>query len=89
MKRWFETRLVEPPTFTVSGRYGASVIFVGFEKWAKKWVWLQPGGIAEKVAEPTHIFVDETWIAAHLLPKPRPKSSGKIRRQKEQQLFLI
>jgi hypothetical protein len=90
MKRWIETRLVEPPTFVVSGRFGGSVMFVGYEKWSKEWLWIQPGGIRQKIAEPTHIFVDEAWIEDHLLASPRPtKSSGKIHRQKEEQLFLI
>ena len=89
MKKWVETRLVEPPTFVVSGRFGASVMFVAYERLIKQWVWLQPGGIAEKINEPTQIFVDDSWITAHLLPNPRPKPSGKIHRQREEQLFLI
>lgn len=84
MKRWFETRTLDFPTCTVSGRFGASVMFVGYERWAKQWLWLQPGGVVERIAEPTHIFVDEEWAREHTLKQPRAKiESVKIRRGKK------
>lgn len=89
--KWIETRLVDYPTHTVSGRFGASVMFVAFDRWRKQWLWIQPGGIEERIAEPTHIFVDEQWACEHLLKTPRAKldKSGNIRRKKhDQQLAL-
>lgn len=71
MKRWIETRLVKPPLFTVSGRFGASVMFVGYERWLDQWVWLQPNGIVEKIAEPEMLFLEEDYIANNLLATPR------------------
>jgi hypothetical protein len=72
--RWIETRLVKPPTFTVTGRFGASVMFVGYERWTKSWVWLQPGGVTERISEPPHLFLEEDYIANNLLPAPRART---------------
>jgi hypothetical protein len=91
MSQWIETRLVDYPTHVVSGRFGASVMFVAFDRLLKQWVWVQPGGVEEKIAEPTHIFVDEQWAREHLLETPRPKlhTSTRIHRGKsDQQLAL-
>ena len=71
MKVWVETRLVKPPAHTVTGRFGCSVMFVGYCKWANEWRWLQPGGIEEKIAEPEALFLEEDYIANNLLPTPR------------------
>ena len=89
--RWIETRLVDYPTRVVSARFGASVMFVAFDRLLKQWYWIQPRGLEERIAEPSHIFVDEQWACEHLLKTPRPKldQSGKIRRKKgAQQLAL-
>jgi hypothetical protein len=91
VKVWIETRTIEPPADVVSGRFGASVMFVAFDRWRQEWFWLQPHGIAERIAEPTHIFVDEEWAREHLLKTPRPKldKTSKLRRKKgAQQLAL-
>jgi hypothetical protein len=90
MKRWFETRTLDFPTNVVSARFGASVMFVAYERWARQWVWVYPGG-AEKIAEPTHLYVDEKWAREHLLETPRVKlhKAAKLRRKKgAQQLAL-
>ncbi len=87
---WFETRTLDFPDHTVSGRFGASIMFVAYSRWRQQWFWVYPGG-EEKIAEPMHIFVDERWACEHLLKTPRPKlhKSQKIRRKKgDQQLAL-
>lgn len=83
MKKWFETRLLEPPQGVVTGRFGSSVMFVAFDKWRQQWQWIYPGG-SEKIAEPAHIFVDEEWALAHILATPRAKLEKRvnIRRKK-------
>jgi hypothetical protein len=91
VKRWFETRTLDFPTNVVSGRFGASVMFVAYDRWRRQWFWLQPRGIEERIAEPTHIFVDEEWAREHLLKTPRVKldKATKLRRKKgAQQLAL-
>jgi len=84
---WIETRLVDYPEHTVSGRFGASVMFVAFDRLLRRWVWVQPGGVEERIAEPSHIFVDEQWACEHLLETPRAKldKPSKIRRKKAAQ----
>jgi hypothetical protein len=91
MKRWFETRTLDFPTHTVSGRFGASAMFVAYNKTLQHWEWLQPKGVVERIPEPSHIFVDEEWAREHLLATPRPKldKAVKLRRKKgDQQLAL-
>lgn len=83
---WVETHTVDYPTATVSGRFGGSVMFVAFDKWRKQWMWVQPGGVEERIAEPTHLLVDEAWAAAHKLAAPRARvenKRGHIRRKKQ------
>jgi hypothetical protein len=91
MKCWVETRFYEPPPdVTISGRFGCSVMFVAYDKLLKRWLWLQPNGIVERIEEPPEIYIDESWIADHRLINPRPKPSGKIHKHKgDEQLFLI
>jgi hypothetical protein len=89
MKVWIETYKVEPPPYTVSGRFGGSVMFVYYFRVLDQWIWIQPNSIEERIAEPQEIFVDSEWIRAHPSNRPRPESTGKIHRQREQQLILI
>jgi len=87
---WVETRLIEPPEHTVSGRFGGSVMFVGYFKWLNEWRWLQPGGIEERIAEPEMIFVDEEWVRDHTLKQPRAmRESKNIHRSKSAEQFLL
>ena len=73
-----------PPTFTVTGRFGASIMFVGYCKWRKQWFWLYGGGTQEEIAEPEALFLDDDYIANNLLKTPRPKraDTSRIRRRK-------
>jgi hypothetical protein len=71
MKVWVEARTIEPPEFTVSGRFGSSVMFVAYWRVLDQWVWLQPGGIEEKIAEPQMIFVEQDYANKHALKTPR------------------
>lgn len=59
-------------------------MFVAYDRWLQQWFWMQPRGIAERIAEPTHIFVDDDWAREHTLKQPRAKTeSVKIRRGKK------
>ena len=90
MNIWVETRTLEPPDFTVSGKFGASVMFVGYERLTRQWYWLQPGGIIERIAEPPMIFVDQDYVNKHTLPEPRPARENRqlIRRKRSAQLLF-
>jgi hypothetical protein len=77
VKIWVETRTIEQPEFTVSGKFGGSIMFVGYSRALDQWFWLQPYGIEEKIAEPPEIYVDEDWARVHKLAKPRPRREGK------------
>jgi hypothetical protein len=93
MKTWIETRLVEPPEHTVSGRFGSCVMFVAYSRLTDQWLWLQPGGIVEKIAEPQALFLDDDYIVNNLLktPRARREKATRIHRQKrgEQLLFTL
>lgn len=89
-KVWIETWRVDPPhDVTISGRFGASIMFLYHSRLLDEWFWLQPNSIIEKIGEPQALWLDEEWIRDHPSNKPRPESSGKIHRQREQQLILI
>lgn len=83
MKQWHETRTLEFPTGVVSGRFGASVMFVAYDRLRSQWFWLYPGG-TERIAEPPRIFVDDKWAKKHTLKTARPQleKSVNIRRRK-------
>jgi hypothetical protein len=84
VKIWVETRTLDAfPDCTFSGRFGQSIMFVGYDKLLKQWLWLQPNGVVERIAEPTHVWLDEEFVAAHTLPVPRPKlfAAPKLRRK--------
>ena len=90
MKRWIETRLVEPPTHTVSGRTGGSVMFVGYSRLTDQW-WLVANGSAEKIAEPPELFLDDDWISNNLLttPRARAETTPRLRRGKQAQQLVL
>jgi hypothetical protein len=91
MKVWVETRLVEPPTGTVTGRFGASIMFVAYFKWLNEWRWLQPNNIEERIAEPEKHFLDEEYVRSHTLKTPRgarEKPTHIHRRKRGEQLTL-
>ena len=89
-KIWVETRTVEPPDFTVSGRFGGSIMFVGYFKAIDEWRWLQPNGVEERIEEPEMIFVTREWARDHLLktPRARREKPQRIHRSRSQQLLL-
>jgi hypothetical protein len=72
------------------GRFGASVMDVAYDKLLDRWLWLQPYGVTEHIAEPPQIFVDELWARQHTLETPRakPEKPTRIRRGKAAQLVL-
>lgn len=83
MMRWIETRLVKPPEHTVTGRFGAAVMFVGYSRLIDQW-WLVANGSVEKIDEPPELFLDDAYIAHNLLatPRPRREKSTRIHRGK-------
>jgi hypothetical protein len=88
MKVWIETRTIKPPEFTVSGKFGSSVMFVGYFKVLDEWRWLQPYGIEERIAEPEMIFVEKDYVDKHTLKTPRGRRNkpSHIRRKRADQL---
>jgi hypothetical protein len=93
VKIWVETYLVEPPpNVTISGRFGSSAMFVAYLPIIDRWMWLQPGGVEERIAEPEAIFVDERWAREHPAKKDRKirrEKANYIHRRREEQLLLI
>lgn len=92
LKRWVETRLIEPPDHSVMGRFGCSVMQVAYLRMIDQWVWLQPYGVEEKIPEPEKIFVGEDYIREHTLatPRGRREKPTRIRRGKQpEQLSLL
>jgi hypothetical protein len=71
MKIWVETCTVERPEFTVSGRFGASIMFVSYSRLTDQWYWLQPNSVIEKIAEPPLIYVEQDYVDKHTLAMPR------------------
>jgi hypothetical protein len=90
VKQWFETRTLDYPTGVVSGRFGASVMFVAYSKWQRQWFWVYPGG-EERIAEPPQIYVDVQWARKHTLPAPRAtlEKAVNIRRKKGAAQMLL
>jgi hypothetical protein len=84
VKVWVDTNTVEQPTDVVSGRFGSSVMFVAYDRLLRRWYWLQPKGVSEKIPEPQQIFVEKKWARAHKLKTPRAKfdKPTRIRRPK-------
>jgi hypothetical protein len=88
---WVETRTIDPPEgITISGRFGGSIMFVAYSRVLDRWLWIQPGGVEEKIAEPEMIFVDEDYIKKHTLAKPRSRTEkpSHIHRKRSSQLQL-
>jgi hypothetical protein len=77
VKLWLETRTLDYPTGTVSGRFGASVMFVAYSRALAQWFWVYPGG-EERIAEPPLVYVDEQWAHEHTLKTPRGKLSKRV-----------
>jgi hypothetical protein len=88
---WIETRTIEPPhNVTISGRFGASVMFVAYSRLLRQWYWLQPNGIEEKIAEPPLVYIDADYVAKHTLAKPRARrdTPQHIHRKRSAQLLF-
>jgi hypothetical protein len=53
MMAWISTALRKPPTDrVVMGKYGASVIDVGYCRVLNRWYWVIPGGHEQRIEEP-------------------------------------
>lgn len=87
---WILTGRVEPPTGVVSGRFGASVMFVAYSKLLRQWYWIYPGG-EEKIPEPQMLFLDEKWAREHPSKNFSPKleKASCIRRKKGGEQMLL
>jgi hypothetical protein len=90
VKVWLETRTLDYPTGTVSGRFGGSVMFVAYSRALAQWFWVYGGG-EERIAEPPLIFVDDQWAREHTLPAPRGglEKATCIRRGKAVQQLVL
>jgi hypothetical protein len=90
MKIWIETRLIEPPEFTVTGKFGASLMFVGYFKLTQQWFWLQPNGVVERIAEPPLLWVEQAYVNKHTLATPRARRDAPhhIHEKRSEQLLL-
>ena len=92
MKRWVLTGTIDPGKLTgvVSGRFGSSVMFVAYSRLLRQWYWIYGGG-EEKISEPTMLFLDDKWCAAHpaKIFLPRSEKSVAIRRKRSEQLMLF
>lgn len=66
-------------------------MFVGYSRLTDQWYWLQPNSIAEKIAEPPELFLDDDYIASNLLTTPRARSDAKplLRRGKRSQQLQL
>ena len=90
MKRWIFTSRIEPADLegTVSGRFGASVMFVSYSR-VTGWHWIYPSG-QEKIDEPQMLFLEPDWARAHPRTSPvsRRENPLRLRKQKIQQTFF-
>jgi hypothetical protein len=90
MKVWVETHLIEPPpNVTLSARFGNNYIFAAYSPVIDRWIWVQPGGVEERIAEPEAIFVGERWAREHPAQRTRRENAKYIHRRREEQLLLI
>lgn len=90
MKRWVITATVDSTKLpgVVSGRFGASVMFVSYSKIFGCWEWVYPGGI-ERIAEPQMLFIDEQWASQNRKLGVKRENSHRIRKSKVEQLKLF
>jgi len=92
MKHWIFTARIDPGALAgvVSGRFGASIMFVAYSKSLSRWYWIYPGG-NEQIAEPQMLFLDPDWAREHPAKKTsvRRENPLAIRRRKSEQLMLF
>jgi hypothetical protein len=90
MKLWIFTQRVEPPTGVVSGRFGASAMFVSYSHLIKQWYWVYPGG-EQKIEQPQMLFLDEEWAREHPSKtfSPKVEKPSCIRRRKGAEQLLL
>jgi len=92
MKHWIFTARIDPDALcgVISGRFGASVMSVSYDKFLGRWMWVYPGG-AEKIAQPQMLFLERNWARQHPAKKSfvRRENPLAIRRQKAEQMMLL
>jgi hypothetical protein len=90
MKEWIPTSQIEPADLegrTVSGRFGAAVMFTAFSS-VTGWHWIYPQGM-EAISEPPLLFLEPQWARLH--PRRSPvihREKVGIRKRKTNQLLL-
>ncbi len=84
---WVISGRVEPPTWVVSARNGASIFFAAYSKVLRQWFFVYPGG-EERIDEPQMILVEEDYVRDHpnnnFIEKPKIAPC----RKKQAQLYL-
>lgn len=65
MNRWIFTARVEPPTHTLTGRFGAAVLDCFYSQILDQWHQVLPGGSMEKIEEPHMLWLDPQWASSH------------------------
>lgn len=91
--RWVITSTIDPTKLkgVVTGRFGASVMFVWYSKFLRQWYWVYGGGHEEKIAEPQMLFLDEDWARENrtLTQSPKRPNPTQIRKKNAEQLELF
>ncbi len=81
MMKWVFAFHVDPPTWVVSARNGASVFFAGYVKVLRQWYMVFPGG-EEKIDQPQMIFVTADYADTHKRENVGRRPSVKLREGK-------
>ncbi len=79
---WVFAARVDPPTWVVSARDGASVFFAAYSKAIRQWFMVYPGG-EESIDEPQMLFVSEEYAAQHKLEQIGRRPTIKLREGKQ------
>lgn len=90
-KSWVLTGTIDPSKIegTVSGRFGAAVMFCGYSRYRRQW-FLIANGREEAIAEPQMLYVEQDWAEQNRNLNPiKVEKSLDIRRKKAQQLLLF
>jgi hypothetical protein len=90
MKVWIPTSEIEPADLegTVTGRFGAAVMFVAFSS-VTGWHWVYPNGM-EEISEPPLLFIDPQWARLH--PRRSPvvhRAKPHLRRRKKSDQLVL
>ena len=69
-------------------RFGATILDATYFPVLDQWLWLQPGGIEEKISEPPMWFCDDEWAKTHQRDLSKGRRTGVRLREKTIQYEL-